>query len=269
MVSFPFCKINLGLTILSKRADGYHNLDTCFYPVPWTDVLEIVLSEKFTFSTSGNIIPGKTEDNLCVKAYHLLKENFNLGPVSMHLHKIIPSGAGLGGGSSDAAHTLQLLNTIFSLNLSRSKLMEYAAILGSDCAFFIQDKPMIGTGRGEVLRPIDFSLKKFLVIVKPDIHVSTRDAFSGITPRDADTSVGEVILNQPVSQWKNLLINDFEGTLFSKYPLLASVKHGMYELGAVYASMTGSGSAIFGIFESEIDVAGDFSQMVHWSGFIP
>lgn len=268
MVSFPFCKINLGLSILSKRADGYHNLETCFYPLPWTDVLEIILSDKFTFTTSGNIIPGDPDDNLCVKAYQLLKTNFNLGPVSIHLHKIIPSGAGLGGGSSDGAHTLQLLNTIFSLNLSRSKLMEYAAILGSDCAFFIQDKPMIGTGRGEVLKPVDFSLNKFVVVVKPDIHVSTRDAFSGITPRNPENSISQLILNHPVEAWKDLLINDFESTLFSKYPILASVKHGMYALGAIYASMTGSGSAIFGIFDNEIEVTGDFRQMAHWSGFI-
>ena len=268
MVSFPFCKINLGLSVLSKRADGFHNLETCFYPVSWTDVLEIILSDKFTFTTSGNNIPGDPDDNLCVKAYQLLKKDFDLDPVSIHLHKIIPSGAGLGGGSSDAAHTLQLLNTIFSLTLSRSKLMEYAATLGSDCAFFIQDKPMIGTGRGEVLKRINFSLNKFLVIIKPDIHVSSRDAFAGITPRNATVSVEDVILNRPIEEWNGLLINDFESTVFSKYPLLASVKSRLYEIGAMYASMTGTGSAIFGIFNTEIDVSHEFGDIVRWSGIV-
>ncbi len=267
MVAFPFCKINLGLSVLSKREDGFHNLETCFYPVSWTDVLEIILSDKFAFTTSGNKIPGDPDDNLCVKAYQLLKKDFDLDPVSIHLHKFIPSGAGLGGGSSDAAHTLQLLNTIFSLNLSQSKLMEYASMIGSDCAFFIQDKPMIGTGRGEVLRRIDFSLNKFLVIIKPDIHVSTRDAFSGITPVDTDISIEELILNHPIEQWKDLLINAFEKTVFSKYPVLASMKDRLYEFGATYVSMTGSGSAIFGIFNAETDLSAEFTDMVYWSGF--
>lgn len=231
-------------------------------------MLEIIQSDKFAFSISGNDIPGDPADNLCVKAYELLKKEFNLGPVQIHLHKIIPSGAGLGGGSSDAAHMLHLLNEIFSLNLSKSKLMEYASVLGSDCAFFIQDKPMIGSGRGEILSRIDFSLNKFLVIVKPDIHVSTRDAFSGITPQQNAASIENVILDHPITQWKGLLSNAFEKTVFSKYPLLESVKNKLYERGAIYASMTGSGSAIFGIFENQTDVSGDFVGMVSWSGFV-
>lgn len=268
MVVFPFCKINLGLSVLSKRADGYHDLETCFYPVPWTDVLEIILSDKFAFTTSGTDIPGQPQDNLCVKAYYLLKKDFELNPVNIHLHKIIPSGAGLGGGSSDAAHTLQMLNTIFSLNISPAKLMEYAAMLGSDCAFFINDKPMIGTSRGEVLKKIDFSLNKFLVIIKPDIHVSTRDAFSGITPRPVDISISDVIMNHPLKEWKSLLSNAFEETVFRKYAALALVKKQLYELGATYASMTGSGSALYGIFETEPDISEEFSDTLHWSGFV-
>ena len=268
MVVFPFCKINLGLSVLSKRADGFHDLETCFYPVPWTDVLEIILSDKFTFTTSGNIIPGDPQDNLCVKAYRLLSKDFDLTPVQIHLHKIIPTGAGLGGGSSDGAHALKMLNAIFALNISQSKLMEYAAMLGSDCAFFIQNKPMIGTGRGEILTEINFSLKKFLVIVKPNIHVSTRDAFSGITPRAAEASVMDVISNHTVSEWKDLLTNDFERTVFTKHPHLAIIKQRLYDLGATFASMTGSGSALFGIFERETDVSEKFSDEVHWSGFV-
>jgi 4-diphosphocytidyl-2-C-methyl-D-erythritol kinase len=161
-----------------------------------------------------------------------------------------------------------LLNTIFSLKISPSKLMDYAADIGSDCAFFIQEQPMIGTGRGEVLKKIDFSLNRFVAIIKPGIHVSTRDAFSGITPRPADISVEEVILKLPISEWKDVLSNDFEQTVFNKYPLLRSVKERLYELGATYASMSGSGSALFGIFEREIDLSGEFTDAVHWSGFI-
>src|SRR5688572_32937619 len=165
MVAFPPCKINLGLSVLSKRADGYHNLETCFYPLPWHDVLEVIPAETFLFTSTGNVVEGKPEDNLCVRAYRLLKEEFDIAPVKIHLHKIIPSGAGLGGGSSDAAYTLRMLNEKFSLDISQQKLMDYAAQLGSDCAFFIQYQAMIGTGRGEVLTPIAISLKgKYLVI---------------------------------------------------------------------------------------------------------
>lgn len=268
MVVFPFCKINLGLSVLSKRQDGYHNLDTCFYPVRWTDVLEIIITDKFSFTTSGNVIPGDLEDNLCVKAYQLLSRDFDLAPVSIHLHKIIPSGAGLGGGSSDAAQTLKILDTIFALDIPISKLREYASTLGSDCAFFTQDKAMIGSGRGEILREIDFSLKdNFLVIVKPDVHVSTREAFSGIMPKAPGLPVAE-ILSLPVAQWKGLLTNDFEETVFRKHPALKSKKERMYEAGATYASMTGTGSAIFGIFESETEVSAQFHGDVIWSGFI-
>jgi 4-diphosphocytidyl-2-C-methyl-D-erythritol kinase len=231
-------------------------------------VLEIILSDKFTFTTSGNNIPGDPKDNLCVKAYHLLSNDFALAPVSMHLHKIIPTGAGLGGGSSDGAHALRMLNSIFALNLPQSQLMEYAAMLGSDCSFFIQDKPMIGTGRGEILLELNFLLKKFLVIVKPNIHVSTRDAFSGITPQASETSVRDVISNHALSKWKGLLTNAFEKTVFSTHPSLAIVKQRLYDLGAKYASMTGSGSAVFGIFERETDVSEEFSDAVHWSGFV-
>jgi 4-diphosphocytidyl-2-C-methyl-D-erythritol kinase len=268
VVEFPFCKINLGLAVVSKRQDGFHNLETCFYPVPWTDVLEIILSDKLLFTTSGNEIPGNPVDNLCVKAYELLRRDFDLPPVNIHLHKIIPSGAGLGGGSSDAAHTLKLLNTIFSLKISPSKLMDYAADIGSDCSFFIDGRPMIGTGRGEILKKIDFSLNKFLAIIKPAVHISTRDAFSGITPRPAQMAVEEVILKLPVNEWKDVLSNDFEQTVFNKYPVLRSAKERLYELGATYASMTGSGSALFGIFEREIDLSDEFTDVVHWSGFI-
>jgi len=266
VVVFPPCKINLGLSVLSKRPDGYHNLETCFYPVPWTDVLEIIPADSFEFSSTGNVIPGTPEENLCVKAYQVLKKDFELEPVKIHLHKIIPSGAGLGGGSSDAAHTLRLLNEKFAIGLSQQKLMEYAAQLGSDCAYFIQDKAMLGTGRGEILSETSLSLKgKFLVLVKPDIHVSTADAFSGIRPATPHRAISEII-QYPRQQWKGVLKNDFEDTVFNKHPAIKRIKEKLYELGAVYAAMSGTGSAVAGIFDGEIDVSRHFLDATTWSG---
>lgn len=269
MVVFPFCKINLGLSVRSKRPDGYHNLETCFYPVPWTDVLEIIPGDEFTFTTTGTAIPGNTEENLCVKAYRILEKDFNLNPVRIHLHKIIPSGAGLGGGSSDGAHTLRLLDSIFSLQIGQERLMDYAAKLGSDCAYFIQDSVMIGSGRGEILTGISLTLKdKFMVIVKPEIHVSTKDAFEGIVPQMSQPGVREILLRHPIAQWKDFLKNDFEEPVFKKYPVLKILKERLYNLGATYVTMTGSGSALVGIFESEVDISAQFPGAVYWSGFM-
>jgi 4-diphosphocytidyl-2-C-methyl-D-erythritol kinase len=266
MVSFPPCKINLGLQIINKRTDGFHNLATCFYPIPWTDILEIIPSHELSLSITGIDIPGDINTNLCLKAYHLLQRDYNIPPVKIHLHKIIPTGAGLGGGSSDAAHTLRLLNTIFELQLSTQKLFEYAAQLGSDCAFFIQDKPMIGTGRGEVLTESSIDLRgKFLILVKPDVHVSTAEAYSGVTPTQPAIALTE-ILSKPVSQWKNLLINDFEFSVFNRHQVIKQIKEELYSLGAVYACMSGSGSSVFGIFEKEINYK--HNHPYSWSGFL-
>lgn len=267
MVIFPPCKINLGLSVLSKRSDGYHNLETCFYPVPWRDVLEIILADAFEFTSSGNIIPGKPEENLCVRAYQMLKKDFDLSPVKIHLHKIIPSGAGLGGGSSDAAYTLRLLNEIFLLNLSQPVLMDYAARMGSDCPFFIQDKAMLGTGRGEILNDVSLSTKgKFLVVVKPDIHVSTTEAFAGIIPHQPLHPVREIVTRYPIAKWKDLLKNDFENSVFEKYPEIKSIKEKMYSIGAIYASMSGSGSAVYGLFENDPEVDLTFQNYNCWKG---
>jgi 4-diphosphocytidyl-2-C-methyl-D-erythritol kinase len=266
MVSFPPCKINLGLNVLSKREDGYHNLETVFYPVPWTDILEIVPSTSFSFQTSGQSIPGKSEDNICMKAYRLIENDFSIGPVQIHLHKIIPMGAGLGGGSSDGAHTLRLLNEVFELKLSIEKLKVYAATLGSDCSFFIEDQPMAATGRGEVLNHIPVSLtEKFIVIVKPDIHVSTAEAYALVTPCEPSQSITKFI-QRPVEDWKNYLSNDFEKSVFAKYPAIKKLKEEMYLAGAAYASMSGSGSSVFGIFNSTVAVPEIFKPFVHWSG---
>lgn len=253
MVAFPPCKINLGLNILRKRSDGYHDIDTCFYPIPWSDILEIIPSDEFSFSLSGNTIPGEDHDNLCVKAYRMMQAVYSLPAVKMHLHKIIPTGAGLGGGSSDAAWTLRLLNDLFGLNLSKEVLKEYAARLGSDCAFFVHDIPMIGSGRGEVLTPVKISLKgKHLVLVKPDIHVSTAEAYKGITPAEPVHKISDV-LGMPISEWKKFLVNDFEKTVAKKFKVIEEIKEKLYKTGADYASMTGSGSAVYGIFTVKPD----------------
>jgi 4-diphosphocytidyl-2-C-methyl-D-erythritol kinase len=266
MISFPPCKINLGLHILRKRADGYHDLETAFYPVPWTDVLEIIPSEIFQFRSSGQMIPGETSDNLCVRAYHLLKKDFNIPPVHIYLHKVIPTGAGLGGGSADAAHTLRLLNNLFELNLSTARLQHYAARLGSDCAFFITDEPMLGQGRGEIISPIPPVLKgKYFSVIKPSIHVSTADAYAQVEPKEGRQSIPE-ILKQPIGRWKETLVNDFEASVFEKHPSLRQLKNDLYAAGAMYASMSGSGSSVFGIFETKTDVTSLLQTHSSWSG---
>lgn len=264
MVSFPPCKINLGLRILSKRQDGYHNIDTCFYPVPWTDILEILPSEKIEFHSTGILIPGDPSQNLCLKAHHLMKADFDIPSVRIHLHKIIPMGAGLGGGSADGAYALKSLNSIFNLKLSESQLMDYASHLGSDCAFFIQDGPMVGKERGNVLRPAGLSLKGYhLVLIKPDIHVSTVDAYAGVAPKEA-ASIEEII-KDPVISWKHEMKNDFEDSVFNKYPVIREIKRKLYEAGAIYASMSGSGSAVYGIFKDQPSISG-LTLKVDWSG---
>lgn len=266
MVSFPPCKINLGLKIIRRRTDGYHDLSTCFYAVPWTDALEIVTADRFSFTASGNPIPGDATNNLCIQAYELLRRDFNLSPVAIHLHKIIPTGAGLGGGSSDGAHVLRLLNQIFNLALSQEGLKKYALVLGSDCPFFIEDKPMLGSGRGEELTEISLDLSgKFLVLVKPEVHVATAEAYAGIKPKENSARINDILENNPVEQWRNDLKNDFEETVFLKYPTIGAVKQALYEGGAAYASMSGSGSAVYGIFEKPVDLKERFSGMIYWS----
>lgn len=269
MVTFPFCKINLGLNIIDKRPDGYHSIESCFYPVPWTDILEVIPSDQLKFTSSGTRIPGDPADNLCLKAYRLLKRDFNLDPVQIHLHKIIPTGAGLGGGSGDAAFTLIILNKLFSLSMSEHQMISYTTQLGSDCSFFLNDKPQIGTGRGEVLSVANVNLKgKFLVIVKPEVHVSTQEAYEGCKPKPSEVPFRQVVENIPFSQWKGVLQNDFEKTVFRKYPAIEKIKVHLYAKGATYASMSGSGSAVFGIFNKSVDLKSDFRGLTYWSGYL-
>lgn len=249
MLAFPNCKINLGLNIIAKRPDGYHDIETVFYPLPLQDVLEIISSDKLEFSSSGGSIPGDPEENLCVKAWHLLKQDFpRLPPVKIHLYKNIPIGAGLGGGSSDAAQTLILLNEKFSLGINREQFARYALQLGSDCAFFIYNQPCFATGRGEELETLRLNLGAYsFLLVAPPVHIDTRWAYSLIKPRLPALSLKE-ILRLPVEQWKGRMKNDFEEGVFENYPMIKAVKEQLYVKGALYAAMSGSGSAVFGIF---------------------
>lgn len=251
MVSFPNAKINLGLYITAKRPDGFHDIVSCFYPIQWKDALEIIPSDQFSFTSSGIPIPGDDRSNLVVKAYHLLKEEFSLPPVEIHLLKALPMGAGLGGGSSDAAFTLLLLNKKFKLNLSTELLLQYSSQLGSDCSFFIHNTPCIASGRGELLEPFDISLKGYhLLLIHPGIHVSTQMAYEGVTPK-AMTSDIKNLLKQPLSSWKEHLINQFEEHIFLQLPEISALKKQLYTIGAEYAAMSGSGSAVYGIFKNK------------------
>lgn len=256
MIVFPNCKINLGLHILGKRADGFHNLETVFYPVAVKDALELMPATNSTtdveFTGTGLSVDGNTTDNLCVKAYHLLQKDFpQLPAVKIHLHKAIPMGAGLGGGSADASSMLKLLNERFHLNLSTDQLISYALQLGSDCPFFIINKPCFATGRGELLEEIKLDLSVYkMVLINPGIHVNTGWAFSNITPALPKRSIKEIV-QQPVDTWKAELANDFEKPVFAAYPEVKAIKDSLYDQGAVYASMSGSGSTVYGIFHRE------------------
>lgn len=250
MIAFPNAKINLGLNILDRRPDGFHDIESLLFPIKLSDVLEVVPSEPdlASFTATGLDIPSDGKPNLCQQAFLLLKEKYSIPGVSIHLHKNIPSGSGLGGGSADAAFTLKLLNQLFSVGLTIAELKDLAAKLGSDCPFFIDNQPQLATGRGETLEPFPVNLSGLhLALIKPNIHVSTTEAYAGVTPALSEIPLREV-LTQPMEKWKDILKNDFEESVFWKFPSLASIKFNLYQAGAVYASMSGSGSAIFGLF---------------------
>jgi len=252
MICFPNAKINLGLHILSKRTDGYHNIETVFYPVNnLCDALEIVpvAEGKTTFTQTGIPIAGKTEDNLVMKAYSLLKAAYDLPEIAIYLRKQIPLGAGLGGGSSDAAFMIKLLNDFARLNLSIEQMETCAGKIGADCPFFIQNQPVFAEGTGAVFSPVTISLQPYrLVVIKPSVSVSTKEAYAQVKPRQPAVSLKDII-RLPVTEWKNRLVNDFESGVFALYPEIEEIKQRLYSEGALYASMTGSGSAVFGIFE--------------------
>lgn len=250
MIGFPNAKINIGLNITEKRADGFHNLETIFFPVHWCDALEFVVSEKMAFSQSGIYIAGEAESNLVMKAYRLLKNDFDIPALKIHLHKEIPFGAGLGGGSADGAFMLLMLNKELGLNLSGEELESYAAKLGSDCPFFIRNTPVFASGRGEIMEPIEVSLNNwFILIIKPPVEVPTSKAFQWIVPARPEESLKNLV-RLPVHQWKDRIINQFEASVFQLFPEIQEIKDKLYKLGAAYASMSGSGSCIFGLFET-------------------
>lgn len=251
MILFPPAKINLGLNVPFKREDGYHEIETCMYPIPFLDILEILPAESFSFQQTGIVIPGNDSDNLCVKAYNLMKERFSIPPVYIHLRKEIPMGAGMGGGSADAAYVLKGLNELFELVISEEELEQMAGTLGSDCPFFIKAEPQIAKGRGELLSSCALTLNGFyLKIVNPGIHIGTREAYAGIQFGELSKSIKEIV-EGPINDWKDLLKNDFETHIFEIYPSLSTLKNQLYEEGAVYAAMSGSGSTMFGIFKNE------------------
>ena len=260
MIIFSNAKINIGLNIIEKRADGFHNLESIFYPIELSDVLEIIpsnennyLSEnkyvpEYVFTNTGIIIDSPEKDNLIIKALKLILEDYKIPNIKIHIHKNISLGAGLGGGSSNATYMLRLLNSYFKLNISDEKLTNYARQLGSDCAFFIKNKPVYATQKGDVFTNINFSLERYkIVVVRPKIHVSTIDAYKGIVPKKREKHLPDLI-KLPITEWKNYIFNDFEETIFVKYPEIRKIKNDLYKKGALYASMSGSGGAVYGIF---------------------
>lgn len=265
MILYPNAKINIGLEVLRKRPDGFHDIETVFYPIGWCDLLEIIPSRKFSFSESGMLSGVSAEENIAVKAYRLMHERYSLPPVAMHLHKQLPSGAGLGGGSSDAAHVLRGLNQLFSLQIGQNQMIDLAAQLGSDCPFFILNEPVLAKGRGEVLNKLTLDLKGWhLLVVKPGVHVSTADAYRDVNREVPGQALAERIM-QPVTQWKSVVENKFEKTVFRIHPEIAAIKSSMYRLGAVYASMSGSGAAVYALFSSlENDVERHFENCTVW-----
>jgi 4-diphosphocytidyl-2-C-methyl-D-erythritol kinase len=275
MLCFPNAKINLGLNITEKRSDGFHNIETVFYPIGWNDALEVIirdskqtdqnLKQEFNLYLSGLPISGNLEDNLLHKAYQIIKQTKTLPAIDVYLHKTLPMGAGLGGGSADAAFFINLLNEQFELKITENERISIARQLGSDCAFFIKNKPVYAIEKGDVFKSISVDLSAYYVtVVYPNVHSNTKEAYSLVSPKPPKLSIPE-ILKLPIKQWQNTLVNDFEFSIFSKYPIVKEVKETLYQKGALYACMSGSGSAVFGIFENEIDLSADFNFPM-WSG---
>lgn len=254
MLSFPNAKINLGLNITAKRDDGYHNIETVLYPIGIKDAVEITDAAKTSCAIHGIDIPGKAGDNLCLRAFNMPATDFDIAPQKINLLKNIPVGAGLGGGSADAAFTLKLINQRFALNLSNEDLRKYARKLGADCAFFIGNKPAFAFNKGDEFEAIEIDLSKyFMVVIKPSIHVSTAEAYANVKPQKPIKSIKEVI-KQPIATWKDELLNDFEQSVFESHPAIAEIKAELYNAGAIFALLSGSGASVFGIFENEVQL---------------
>lgn len=267
MIVFPNAKINIGLNITGKRADGYHNLETIFYPINLKDALEVVENTELKFSYSGLTSDLTDENNICLQAYQLLKDHYPfLPPVHFHLHKGIPVGAGLGGGSSDAAFCLSLLNNKFDLGISKQDLLAYAFQLGSDCPFFVFNTPCVASGRGEMLKEVSLNLSTYkILIVNPGIPINTGWAFSQVH-HYSDAKDLTAFISQPPEQWRNFIRNDFEEFIFKRFPEIEVIKNDLYNHGALYASLSGSGSTVYGIF-NDLSISKDnFSDkyFVRW-----
>lgn len=274
MITFPNAKINIGLNIIEKRADNYHNLESVFYPVQLKEALEVIENKDknappVVFTSSGIQVPGDSNNNLCCKAYHLIHADYPLPPVKIHLHKHIPIGAGLGGGSADAAFFIKLIRELFDLNISWGEMHHYARTLGSDCSFFITNKPVFAEGRGDSYESIALDLSSYyLALIYPHIAVSTASAYQNVIPRKPARSLEEDILHLPVEQWKDHIYNDFEESVFDQHPSLKSIKERLYEEGAVYASMSGSGSTVYGLFKKPTALQQVFPTAFVWEGLL-
>jgi 4-diphosphocytidyl-2-C-methyl-D-erythritol kinase len=269
MIDFPNGKINIGLSITEKRPDGFHNLETIMYPIKIHDILEIIISPRklFSFTSSGIKVAGEIKDNLVCKAYELLKRDFNLPAVKIHLHKAIPHEAGLGGGSADAAFTIRMINKLFDLGLTIVEMQDYAKRLGSDCTFFIENVTALATGKGDQLEPVKLNLPdQYMVIVKPDIHISTHEAYSWIKPAIKEKKLKELI-KRPIGNWRNLVINDFEDEVMKRYSVIKVIRDELYQMGATYASLTGSGSAVYGIFHNPVHISNRFQNYFLWTSY--
>ncbi|MGM0529921.1 MAG: 4-(cytidine 5'-diphospho)-2-C-methyl-D-erythritol kinase [Bacteroidota bacterium] len=267
MIFFPNAKINIGLYITDKRNDGYHNLETIFYPLSLTDILEIQKrkANQRIFNNTGIRLPVMTEQNLCYRAYQLIQQHHSIPEINFHLHKIIPYGAGLGGGSSDASFTLKALNQLFQLNIRNDALKDMAEQIGSDCPFFIDNKPSIAREKGNKTEPIHLSIKGlYLLLVVPAIQIDTQTAYKGIKPRKREKPLKEVVLNEPIENWNDQVTNDFENHILKAYPLLKQIKQKLSEMGAVFTSLSGSGSAIYGIFKKKPTAENELRQHFTW-----
>jgi 4-diphosphocytidyl-2-C-methyl-D-erythritol kinase len=263
MVGFSNAKINIGLNILEKRPDGYHNIESLFYPISWSDILEVVPASAFRFHTTGLPIPGSQENNLIYKAWNLIKPADRA--VEIHLHKILPMGAGIGGGSSNGAFALNLINEVLDLGYQKESLLELASKLGSDCPFFIENRPVICLEKGNIFHDTSISLAgKYIVMVNPEIHVSTAEAYAGVIPTPSPIPLKEILENTPIENWRHVVKNDFEAGIIKKYPLIGEIKDELYANGALYASMTGSGSTVYGIFSEPLTLS--FPNFIVWQG---
>ncbi len=254
MLTFPNAKINIGLNVINRRTDGYHNLETVFYPIKINDALEVIEAEELSFEASGIEIPGFANENLCLKAFELIRKDLSIPNVKIHLHKNIPIGAGLGGGSADAGFFIELVNKKFGLGMSLKQMENYARALGADCAFFLHNTPIFATGKGDEFENIDLDLSAYyLVLVMPDTHVSTGEAYRGVKPEIPAKSLKELI-SLSVEEWKELIRNDFEESIFKNHSEIRGVKTALYDAGAVYAAMSGSGASVYGIFKNEVSL---------------